>query len=144
MADFAICARSSKFSLSYTGVGLTPDAGTSFLLPRAIGGKRTMELLLLNRRLTSAEALDWGLVNQVVDDSQLLEESFKLAERLASGPLRAFGKTKRLVAAALGAFESHMVLESETIASQAVSAEGVEGIEAFLHKRAPGFTGVTE
>src|ERR1700704_2609751 len=82
MADLAVCAESVKFSLAYTGVGLTPDAGTSFLLPRTIGLRRSMELLLLNRALSSDEALEWGLVNSVVDDSQLLDETFRIAERL--------------------------------------------------------------
>lgn len=139
MADLAVCGRSSKISLAYTSVGLTPDGGTSFLLPRTIGVKRTMELLLLNRALTSNEAHEWGLVNSVVDDSEVVNESFRLAERLAAGPTRAFGKTKRLLAASLAGFESQMVLESETIASQAVTPEGVEGISAFIGKRKPGF-----
>src|SRR6195256_1041687 len=82
MADLAVCGKSSRFSLAYTGVGLTPDAGTSFLLPRTIGLRRSMELLLLNRALSSDEALEWGLVNSVVDDSQLLDETFRIAERL--------------------------------------------------------------
>jgi 2-(1,2-epoxy-1,2-dihydrophenyl)acetyl-CoA isomerase len=139
MADLAVCGRGSKFSLAYTGVGLTPDAGTSFLLPRAIGAKRAMELLLLNRPLQASEALDWGLVNQVVDDERVLEEAHGIAERLSKGALQAFGKTKRLIAHSLGAFESHMVLESETIASQSVTAEGSEGINAFLEKRVADF-----
>jgi 2-(1,2-epoxy-1,2-dihydrophenyl)acetyl-CoA isomerase len=139
MADLAICAESSKFNLAYTAVGLTPDAGTSFLLPRTVGTKRAMELLLLNRALTSSEALSWGLVNKVVPDAELMSEALKLAERIAEGATRAFGRTKRLVANALGALESHMVLESETIASQAGSAEGLEGIGAFLDKRKPSF-----
>jgi len=139
MADLAICGKSSKFTLAYSGVGLTPDAGTSFLLPRAIGAKRAMELLLLNRQLAAAEALSWGLVNQVVEDGELVERALELAGRLADGAARAFGKTKRLVAHSLGALESHMVLESETIASQAASPEGTEGINAFLEKRAPNF-----
>src|SRR6185437_3364654 len=140
MADLAICGKGSRFNLAYTGVGLTPDAGTSFLLPRAIGAKRTMELLLLNRTLSAAEALNWGLVNQVVEDARLIDEAIGVAERLAAGAAHAFGKTKRLVAHSLGAFESHMVLESETIASQAVTAEGEEGINAFLDKRTPDFS----
>jgi 2-(1,2-epoxy-1,2-dihydrophenyl)acetyl-CoA isomerase len=127
MADLAVCGRSSKISLAYTGVGLTPDGGTSFLLPRTI------------RALTSNEAHEWGLVNSVVDDSEVVNESFRLAERLAAGPTQAFGKTKRLLAASLAGFESQMVLESETIASQAVTPEGVEGISAFIGKRKPGF-----
>ncbi|HEY6484685.1 MAG TPA: enoyl-CoA hydratase/isomerase family protein [Steroidobacteraceae bacterium] len=135
MADLAVCGRSSKFNLAYTGVGLTPDAGTSFLLPRAVGAKRAMELLLLNRALSADEALSWGLVNQVVEDSRLLDTAIAIAERLADGPAHAFGKTKRLLAHSLGAFESHMVLESETISTQSVTAEGAEGIAAFLDKR---------
>src|SRR6516162_10295239 len=71
MADLAVCGHSSKFNLAYTQAGLTPDAGTTFLLPRTLGLKRSMELLLLNRSLTSAEALEWGLVNEVVPDEQL-------------------------------------------------------------------------
>jgi 2-(1,2-epoxy-1,2-dihydrophenyl)acetyl-CoA isomerase len=143
MADLVICGKSSKFSLAYTGVGLTPDGGTSFLLPRIIGMRRSMELMLLNRALTAEEALDWGLVNSVTEDSQLMDEAFRLAERLASGATRAFGKTKRLLAASIAGFESQMVLESETIASQAVTEEGSEGINAFIAKRKPNFSGQT-
>jgi 2-(1,2-epoxy-1,2-dihydrophenyl)acetyl-CoA isomerase len=139
MADLAVCGKSSKFSLAYTGVGLTPDAGTSFLLPRTLGMKRTMELLLLNRALTADEALEWGLVNSVVEDAQLLEEALRLADRLAAGPTQSFGRTKRLIAASIAGLESQMVLESETIALSAVTPEGVEGINSFLQKRKPDF-----
>jgi 2-(1,2-epoxy-1,2-dihydrophenyl)acetyl-CoA isomerase len=141
MADLALCARGSKFNLAYTNAGLTPDAGTSFLLPRTIGAKRTMELLILNRTLLAQQALDWGLVNEVVADEELLPRALQLAEQLAGGASGAYGATKRLVAASLGAFESQMILESETIAAQAVSAEGAEGISAFLEKRKPQFPG---
>jgi 2-(1,2-epoxy-1,2-dihydrophenyl)acetyl-CoA isomerase len=141
MADLALCARGSKFNLAYTNAGLTPDAGTSFLLPRIIGAKRTMELLLLNRTLLAQPALEWGLVNEVVADEELLPRALQLAEQLAGGASGAYGATKRLVAASLGAFESHMILESETIAAHAVSAEGAEGISAFLQKRKPQFPG---
>ena len=141
MADLALCARSSKFNLAYTNAGLTPDAGTTFLLPRTVGVKRAMELLLLNRTLTAAEALVWGLVNEVVADEQLLTRALEVAEQLARGARGAYGATKRLVAQSLGAFESQMVLESETIAAHAVSPEGTEGISAFLEKRKPQFRG---
>ena len=144
MADLAVCGRSSKFSLAYTGVGLTPDAGTSFLLPRTIGVKRSMELMLLNRALSAEEAFQWGLVNSVVEDAELLDEALGLAERLASGPTRSFGKTKRLMAASIAGLESQMVLESETIASAALTPEGEEGIDSFLRKRKPDFPSVRE
>jgi 2-(1,2-epoxy-1,2-dihydrophenyl)acetyl-CoA isomerase len=135
MADLAVVSENAKFNLAYTGVALTPDAGTSFLLPRAVGIRRAMELMLLNRSLSAQEALSWGLVNRVVPDGQVLDEALALAEKLAAGPTRAFGKVKRLLAQSLGALESQMVLEAETIAGQAASAEGAEGISAFLAKR---------
>ena len=78
-------ARGSKFNLAYTNAGLTPDGGTSFLLPRVIGARRTMELLLLNRPLPAEQALDWGLVNEVVEDGELLERALELADQLADG-----------------------------------------------------------
>jgi 2-(1,2-epoxy-1,2-dihydrophenyl)acetyl-CoA isomerase len=139
MADLALCGASSKFNLAYTKAGLTPDAGTTYLLPRTLGVKRAMELLLLNRTLGAEEALGWGLVNEVVTDATLITRALELAERLADGPSAAFGATKRLLAHSLGALESQMVLESETIAAHAISAEGTEGISAFLEKRKASF-----
>src|SRR5579863_9862059 len=106
MADLALAAHGAKFNLAYTNAGLTPDAGTSFLLPRIVGVKRAMELLLLNRALGAEEALSWGLVNEVIADELLLERAVELAERLARGPATAYGATKRLIAHSLGAFES--------------------------------------
>jgi 2-(1,2-epoxy-1,2-dihydrophenyl)acetyl-CoA isomerase len=141
MADLAICGTGSRFNLAYTSVGLTPDGGTSYLLPRIVGVKRAMELLLLNRTLPAAEALAWGLVNEVVADERLLPRALEVAASLAQGPSGAFGATKRLVARSLGALESQMVMESESIAAHAVSDDGREGIGAFLGKRPPKFTG---
>jgi 2-(1,2-epoxy-1,2-dihydrophenyl)acetyl-CoA isomerase len=141
MADLALCAESSRFNLAYTQVGLTPDAGTSFLLPRIVGARRAMELLLLNRALTAAEALSWGLVNEVVADDELPGRALELADQLAHGARSAFGATKRLLAHTLGAFETQMVLESETIAAQVAGDEAREGIAAFLEKRRPRFPG---
>ena len=141
MADLALCTHGSKFNLAYTAAGLTPDAGTSFFLPRTIGAKRTMELMLLNRTLLAEQALAWGLVNEVVAEEALVPRALEIAEQLAGGASSAYGATKRLVAASLGALESQMVRESEEIAAHAVSAEGTEGISAFLEKRKPQFPG---
>ncbi len=138
-ADLAIAAQSAKVSLAYTGVGLTPDGATSFLLPRAVGHKRAMELLLTNRTLSADECLQWGLVNQVVADEELPAVVGKLAARLAAGPTQAFGDTKRLMLASAGPLESQLSLESQTIALRGSSAEGREGIAAFLEKRKPGY-----
>jgi len=141
MADLIVAGESSKFNLAYTGVGLTPDAGVTYLLPRTIGMKRTMEMLLLNPSLSAEKALEWGLVNRVVPDESLLSEAMKLAEQLANGPLGAFGKSKRLVAQAMGALETQLAVEGETIALQAETPEAQEGMTAFLSKRRPNFSG---
>jgi 2-(1,2-epoxy-1,2-dihydrophenyl)acetyl-CoA isomerase len=138
-ADLAIAGRSAKFAPAYTGVGLTPDASCTFLLPRAVGYKRAMELLLTNRVLDAEQALDWGLVNQVVDDDKVIETAAALAARLAAGPTGAFGGVKRLLAEAEPGLEGQFVRESRSIASRGSSAEGREGIAAFLEKRAPRF-----
>jgi 2-(1,2-epoxy-1,2-dihydrophenyl)acetyl-CoA isomerase len=138
-ADLAIAARSAKFAPAYTGVGLTPDAGCTFLLPRAVGYKRAMELLLTNRVLDAQQALDWGLVNQVVEDESLAETAAALAARLAAGPVGAFGAVKRLLADAEPGFEAQLARESRSISSRGMTVEGREGIAAFLEKRAPRF-----
>jgi 2-(1,2-epoxy-1,2-dihydrophenyl)acetyl-CoA isomerase len=138
-ADLAIAARSAKFAPAYTGVGLTPDAGCTFLLPRAVGYKRAMELFLTNRVLDAQQALDWGLVNQVVEDESLAETAAALAARLAAGPVGAFGAVKRLLADAEPGFEAQLARESRSISSRGMTVEGREGIAAFLEKRAPRF-----
>jgi len=138
MADLAVAAEGAKFSLAYTGVGLTPDGSTSYFLPRALGNKRAMELVLTNRLLSAAEALEWGLVNRVVPDANLREEVGKLAERLAAGPLGAFGQAKRLLRSE-ASLEAQLEDESRTISRQATTAEAAEGIQAFLGKRKPDF-----
>jgi len=138
-ADLAIAARSARFAPAYTAVGLTPDAACTFLLPRAVGYKRAMELLLTNRVLDAQQALDWGLVNQVVEDGSLAETAGALAERLAAGPTGAFGAVKRLMAEAEPGLEAQLARESRSIALRGTTGEGREGIAAFLEKRPPRF-----
>jgi 2-(1,2-epoxy-1,2-dihydrophenyl)acetyl-CoA isomerase len=138
-ADLAIAARSAKFVSAYTGVGLTPDAGCTFLLPRAVGYKRAMELFLTNRVLDAQQALDWGLVNQIVDDESLSGTVAALAARLAAGPAGAFGAVKRLLGDSEQGFEAQLARESRSIASRGSGAEGREGIAAFLEKRTPRY-----
>ena len=134
-ADLALCARSSRFSLAYTGVGLAPDGSVSFLLPRIVGRRRAMELLLLNRVLSAEEALAWGLVNQVIDDADLAVQAQALAAKLASGPTESFGATKRLLDASSPGLEAQMALEGRTIAAMSSHPHGREGIAAFIEKR---------
>jgi 2-(1,2-epoxy-1,2-dihydrophenyl)acetyl-CoA isomerase len=139
MADLAVAAESAKFACAYTGVALTPDGSTSFFLPRLLGPKRAAELMLTNRAITAKEACDWGFVNEVVADAEVLPRALVIAEKLAAGPKGAYGKTKRLIAASIGALEAHMALEGETISVQAGTPEGQEGIGAFLAKRKPKY-----
>ena len=138
MADLAVAAEGAKFSLAYTGVGLTPDGGTSYFLPRMLGQKRAMELVLLNRTLTAGEALAWGLVNKVVADADLQEEARVLAARLVAGPAAAYGQAKRLMRSE-ASLEAQLEDESRTIAAQSSTPEAAEGIAAFLGKRKPAF-----
>ena len=93
----AVAGKNVKFTSAYTAAGLTPDGSSTFHLPRSIGKKRTMELMLTNRVLSAEEALDWGLINTVVDDDQVLIEANKLAEKISNGPTKAFGGVKEMI-----------------------------------------------
>jgi len=138
MADLAVAAEGAKFVLAYTGIGLTPDGGTSYFLPRAVGHKRAMELALCNRILTATEALQWGLVNKVVPDAEVLIEAGRIADQLAAGPPSALAQAKRLIRSE-ASLEAQLEDESRTIARQGATTEAREGIAAFLEKRKPDF-----
>lgn len=141
-ADFAIAADSASFTMAYTAAGLTPDGSATYFLSRMIGRRRTVELMLTNRRLSAAEALEWNLVNRVVPGEELMAEAAKLARELASGPTRAYGGVKKLlIASTTNDLETQMDLETKYIVEMAGSADGPEGIRAFLEKRAPKFSG---
>jgi 2-(1,2-epoxy-1,2-dihydrophenyl)acetyl-CoA isomerase len=139
MADLAIAGAGSKFSLAYTGIGMAPDCSTSFFLPRIVGRRRALELLLTNRVLTAQEALDWGLVNQVVEDAEVMAQARALATRFAAGPTGSYGAVKRLVNSADPGLETQMAAEGRAIAAQALLPEGREGVAAFLAKRKPRY-----
>jgi 2-(1,2-epoxy-1,2-dihydrophenyl)acetyl-CoA isomerase len=141
-SEIAIAAASAKFTMAYTAAGLSPDGSSTYYLPRLIGMRRTQELMLTNRRLSAEEALDWGLITKVVPDESLADEARGAAQRLAQGPTRAYGRVKSLLSTALHeSLETQMELESRGIAAMAGTADGREGIQAFLEKRAPTFTG---
>ena len=141
-ADLVVCAESAKFTMAYTGVGLSPDGSSSYYLPRLIGARRTLELMLLNRRLSAAEALDWGIVNEVVADDALTDRAQALVTQLANGPTEAFAVVKQLVlASATGSLETQMELETRGIAAMTHTADAKGGIQAFFEKRKPEFNG---
>jgi 2-(1,2-epoxy-1,2-dihydrophenyl)acetyl-CoA isomerase len=139
-ADLTIAAADATFLLAYTGIGYSPDAGVSWSLPRLVGQKRALDLLLTNRRISAAEAADMGLVTRVVDSESLVDEAQQLTVGLAGGPTGAFGATKRLVAQGLSSdFGTQLDREARSIAAAATSPEGSEGVAAFLAKRSPRF-----
>ncbi|GIV97955.1 MAG: hypothetical protein KatS3mg057_2612 [Herpetosiphonaceae bacterium] len=96
--DLVLAAAGASFVLSFVRLGLVPDAGATWLLPRLIGERRAKELVMTARRLDAAEALEWGLISRVVPDDALAGEALELACRLATGPALALGLGKRLVA----------------------------------------------
>lgn len=140
--DLVLAAESARFTMAYTAAGLTPDGGTSYLLPRLVGLRRAQELIFTNRRLSAREACDWGLVTRVVADTDLLTEAETLARQLAAGPTAAYGGAKRLLAESLASsLEAQFEREARAIAAAARSHDGREGIAAFLARRAPQFSG---
>lgn len=142
VGDITLAADNSSFLMAYTAAGLSPDGGASKLLPLVVGMKRAKELTLLNRKLSAEEALDWGIVNQVVPADELIAAAEKMASRLASGPTNAFGSVKTMMLDALTqSVNQTMDQESVTIAANAVSADGTEGIDAFMNKRKPEYKG---
>ncbi|WP_374572310.1 enoyl-CoA hydratase/isomerase family protein [Phenylobacterium sp.] len=142
LGDLVICAHSASFVMAYTAAGLTPDGGSTYLLPRLVGLRRAQELILTNRKLSAEEAVAWGLATQTVEDEALADVSLTAARRLADGPTNAFGAARALLmAGAAAGYESQMELEARAIAAASGSADGREGITAFLARRTPTFTG---
>jgi 2-(1,2-epoxy-1,2-dihydrophenyl)acetyl-CoA isomerase len=135
VADLVVAAESAVLMSAYAGIGVTPDCGTSWLLPQVVGLRRAMELALLNRRLTAAEALDWGLVTRVHPDGEVLEAGRELAERLASGPSPALGITRKLLRASSGrGLAEHLEQEAEAIASTIASPDSMRMVDAFSNR----------
>lgn len=142
--DLAIAAESAVFTMAYTRAGLSPDGSATYYMPRKIGDRRARELMLTNRVLSSQEALDWGVVNEVVADGEALAKAQALAKQLAAGPTAAFGAVKTLLNGTFEqTLESQMELEARSIASLAGApdGDGREGIAAFVQKRRPQFKG---
>ena len=138
--DLAIAAESAKFTSAYTAASLSPDGSSTYFVPRLVGMRRAMELMITNRRLDATEALEWGLVNRVVPDEELGAESMALGRQLAKGATLAFGRVKTLLQDSLaGTLETQMELEARSIAALTHTHDGREGVAAFREKRQPNF-----
>ncbi len=140
--DIRVASESASFIEAFIHVGLVPDSGSTFMLPRLIGLARAMEMACTGRKVTAAEALQIGLVNQVVPDDQLAEATKKLAQKLAALPTRAIGLTKRAFNAAWNAdLEAQLDYEAMLQTTAGQTRDHREGVAAFLEKRPPHFTG---
>ena len=140
--DLALAAENASFTSAYTQIGLSPDGSATYFLPRLIGHRRAMELFLTNRTLSAKEALEWGLVNRVLPLADLQQEASQLACRLAAGPTQSYGGVKRLLQLSSNdTLESQMERETRQIADLSRTADGIEGVRAFVEKRKPAFGG---
>jgi 2-(1,2-epoxy-1,2-dihydrophenyl)acetyl-CoA isomerase len=142
MGDMILCARSAYFLQAFRRIGLVPDCGSTWLLPRLIGKARSVELSLLGEKLPAEKALEWGLVNRVHDDAALIGEAMKLAHELASGPTVALSLIRRLYwDSPDNSFEDQLNLEFESQRTAGSSEDFKEGVTAFLEKRPAKFKG---
>jgi 2-(1,2-epoxy-1,2-dihydrophenyl)acetyl-CoA isomerase len=140
MGDIVLADPAAHFTLAYTAIGMSPDGGTTWLLPRLIGLRAAQELSLSNRRVKADEAASLGLVTRVAAEGALAEEAEKLSLELAASAVTALGATRRLLLESFSnSLETHMELESRAIAAQARTYEGREGVAAFVEKRAPRY-----
>lgn len=140
--DIVLAAESAQFTMAYTAIGLSPDVGASWYLPRLVGQRRAQELMLTNRRLSATEACDWGIVTRVVGDDVLVEETEKLISHFAKGPTRAFAAVKKLLHdSSSNGLETQLELEAQNMAKLANSIDGRAGINGFINKQKVDFIG---
>ena len=141
-ADIAVCSEKASFVSAYSKAGLTPDGSSSYFLPRIIGSRRYLELVMTNKILSSEEALQWGLINRIFEHKYLHEKTLEIAVGLSKGPTLAFGKTKQLVHNTFDStLEGQMELETEMISKSSDTYDGKAGIKAFVNKEKPNFLG---
>jgi 2-(1,2-epoxy-1,2-dihydrophenyl)acetyl-CoA isomerase len=142
MGDLVLCARSAYFLQAFRRIGLIPDGGSTWILPRLIGKARAMELSLLGERLPAEKALEWGLVNRVFDDADLVAKAKELALDLANGPTVSLSLIRRLYwESADNTYEEQLNLERQMQRKAGNSTDFAEGVRAFLEKRPAKFKG---
>jgi 2-(1,2-epoxy-1,2-dihydrophenyl)acetyl-CoA isomerase len=140
--DFAIAGKSAYFLQAFVNIGLVPDGGASWMLPRLIGKARATQMMMLGEKIGGEQAADWGLIYKCVEDADLMTEARALATKLASGPTLALGIMRQNIATALEMdYASALLREAEGQKFAGASADAMEGGLAFLEKRKPAFQG---
>ena len=141
-SDFAIASKSAYFLQAFVNIGLVPDGGASWMLPRLIGKARATQMMLLGEKISGDQAADWGLIYKCVEDGDLITEARALATKLANGPSLAIGIMRQNIATALEMdYASALLREAEGQRIAGASADAMEGGLSFLQKRKPVFTG---
>ena len=142
MGDIVIAARSAYFLQAFRRIGLIPDGGSTFLLPRIVGWSRAMELSILAERLPAEKALEWGLINRVVDDGQALNAALEVGRELAAGPTVSMALIRKAYWQSFNnTYEQQLHLESELQTEAGRTEDFAEGVTAFFEKRPPAFKG---
>ena len=140
--DLIVASSSAYFNLAFVNIGLMPDGGSTAFVPAAVGKARAFQMALLGERIPAQQALDWGLINQVVEPESLSKESLDLAKRLASGPTRSYAGSKRaLNQMVYGDLNAQLELEADIQHELFRTNDVREGVLAFVEKRDASFTG---
>ncbi len=140
--DIVIAARSASFIEAFIRIGLVPDAGNTWFLPRLVGSARAMAMALTAEPVPAERAAEWGLIWKAVPDDALMSEARELALRLAQGPTRALGLTKRALGrSSTNDLDAQLDLERDLQREVGLGEDYREGVAAFLQKRPPRFTG---
>jgi len=140
--DLVVAAESAYCLLAFVNIGLVPDGGSSVLVPTRVGFARAAELAMLGERLSSQQALDWGLINRVWPDDELMPQAEGLVWRLSNGPTRSYAGTKRQLNAWLySRIDDQLEFEAQVQQEMAASSDFAEGVAAFAERRTPIFTG---
>jgi len=141
-ADFVIAARSAYFLQAFVNIGLAPDAGSSYWLPRLVGPARARRMMMLGEKISAETALDWGLIHEVVDDNDLAQHALAFAKKLSEGPTKSYAAIRRLMGKTFdNSYDSQLTLEAFEQRHLSTSADAAEGTAAFIQKRAAKFTG---
>lgn len=141
-SDLVIGADDLTLMTAFAAVGVSGDGGSTYFLPRLVGQRRALELMLLNRRVTAQEALAWGLVTRLVARDALLDEASAVARDLAAGATLALGRMRRLVREAAGpSLREHLAAERVGVLGCAATHDMREGLLAFAERRRPDFRG---